>query len=65
MKTKALRIVLLALAVVICLSVGLYAAHSFSQAKVSSSDVAMSASDTGFVVTEAKRADQSTLRKAR
>ena len=63
MKSKALRIVLLALTVIICLSVGLYAAHSLSHGKVASSNVAVSADTDGFKVVEAKRADPSVLRK--
>jgi len=62
MKTKTLRILLLALVIVVCLSVGLYAAHSFGQAKASHSMV--KSANPGFTMVDAQRADQSVLRKA-
>lgn len=62
MKTRTLRILLLALAIIVCLSVGLYAAHSFSQTKASAA-VSMT-DDPGFIVVDAQKADKSVLRKA-
>ena len=62
MKTRTLRILFLALAIIVCLSVGLYAAHSFSQAK--SSAAVSVGDDPGFTVVDAQKADKSVLRKA-
>jgi flagellar basal body-associated protein FliL len=63
MKTKTLKILLLSLVIIVCLSVGLYAAHSFSQTKASSAKV-NSANQQGFTVVDAQKADMSVLRKA-
>ena len=62
MTTKTVKILLLALVVIVCLSVGLYAAHSYGQTKASSAIV--KSANPGFTMVDAQRADQSVLRKA-
>ena len=64
MKSKALRIVLLVFAIVICLSVGLYAAHSFNQAKAQAAVMKAAPSDSQYGFHEAKLGDMKKLRKA-
>ena len=59
---KTFKILFLALVIIVCLSVGLYAAHSFSQTKALHSMV--KPAHHGFTVSDAQRADQHTLRKA-
>ena len=65
MKSKTLRIVLLAVAIIICLSVGLYAAHSFVYGKTSDS-ASITATDNASpkVVYPIHETDRRLLRKA-
>ena len=60
--TKTFKILFLALVIIVCLSVGLYAAHSFSQTKASQTMV--KSPNQGFTMVDAQRADQHVLRKA-
>ena len=66
MKTKVLRIALLAVAIIICLSVVLYAAHSFSQAKASKAATITATDNAGpKIVYPTKETDRGLLRKAK
>ena len=65
MKNKALRMVLLTVAIIICLSVGLYAAHSLGYGKVSDTASITSTEDGGpKIVTPIHETDRRLLRKA-
>lgn len=67
MKSKVLRIALLAVAIIICLSVGLYAAHSFSQAKASNAASLTATDNAGgpHIVYPTQETDRRLLRKAK
>ena len=65
MKSKALKITLLVVAIIICLSVGLYAAHSFVYGK-SSDTASITATDNAGpkVIYPIRETDKRLLRKA-
>ena len=62
MNAKMMKILFLVIALIICLSVALYAAHSYnSQAKVTTPSV--TADDNGPTIITPVKADKSVIRK--
>ena len=62
MNAKTMKILFLVIALIICLSVALYAAHSYSsQAKVTTPSV--TADDSGLDIITPVKADKSVIRK--